>query len=63
MKPVSQRKANTIRFHSYVGFKKQNKRTKKKGDKPKHRFLTIGNKLADTRGKVGGGMGEIGEGD
>ena len=36
---------------------------KKKEDKPKNRLLTIENKLMVTRGEVGGGMGEIGEGD
>jgi len=37
---ISQRKTNTIWFQSYVGLKKQNKRTKKKGINQKTRFLT-----------------------
>ena len=36
---------------------------KSERDKPRNRLLTIENKLMDTRGEVGGGMGEIGEGD
>ena len=35
----------------------------KKGDKPRNRLLTIENKLMVTREEVGGGMGEIGDGD
>ena len=46
-------------FHQYVEFKKQNKDKK---DKWKNRLLTIENKLLVTRGKVDGGMDEIGEG-
>ena len=37
-------------------------KTKKTKDKPKNRLLTLENKLMDTRGQVGGRMGE-GEGD
>ena len=46
-------------------FKKQNILTnlKKKREKPKNRPLTIENKLMVTRGEVGGGMGEISDGD
>ena len=36
---------------------------KRERDKPRNRLLTIENKLMVTRGEVGGGMGEIGDGD
>ena len=34
-----------------------------KRDKPKNGLLTIGNKLMVTRGEVGGGINEVGEGN
>ena len=37
-------------------------RRKKERDKPRKRFLTLENKVMVTRGEVGGGMGEIGDG-
>ena len=36
---------------------------KREGGKPRNRLLTIENKLRVTRGKVGGGMGETGDGN
>ena len=36
---------------------------KKKKDKSRNRLLAIENKLMVTRGEVGGGMGEIDDGD
>ena len=44
-------------------FKRENKERKKKRDKPKNRLLTTEDKLMGTRGKVGGRMSEMGEGD
>jgi len=44
-----------------VKFKKQNKQNKR--DKPKYQHLVVENKLMVTRGEVGRGMGEVGEGD
>ena len=50
-------------FHSYVEFKKQNKWTEKKRDKPKNKLLTI-REQTDGYQKGGGcGIGEIDEGD
>ena len=45
-------------------FKKQNnkQRGKKERDKSRNRLLTIKTKQMVTRGEVGKGMGEIGEG-
>ena len=43
-------KDNTIRFHSYVELKRQNKKRQRK----KTRLLTIENKVVVTRGKRGG---------
>ena len=70
---ISQRKINTIWFHSSVEFKKLSKWTKeKKRDKLKQQqqqqqlqnkqILNYIEKIV-TRGEVGGGMGETGEGD
>ena len=56
---ISQRKTNTIRFHSYVEFKKQNqlaKGKKKERGKPRNRLLTIENKLSSQ--KEGGAWGK-----
>jgi len=55
---ISQRKTNTILFHSYVKFKKENKQRQKQqiNQKPDS---TIENKLMVTRGE----MGKTGEGD
>ena len=45
-------------------FKKQNKqREKKERERQKTRLLTIENKQKVTREEVGGGTGEIGNGD
>ena len=41
----------------------KNKQGKKDQNKTKTRLLNIENKLVVTRREVGGGMGEIGEGD
>ena len=43
--------------------KTNKQREKKKRDKSRNRLLTIENKLMVTRGEVGGGMGETGDGD
>ena len=43
--------------------KGKKKGREREGDKPRNRLLTIDNKLVVTRGKVGGKMGEIGDGD
>ena len=54
---ISQRKTNTIQFHSYVEFKKQNKQAKgKKGrevGKSRNKLLTIESKVMVTRREVG----------
>ena len=42
---------------------KTNEQREKERGKPRNRLLTIENKLMVTRGEVGGGMGEIGDGD
>ena len=60
---VSQRKTNTIWLPSYVAFKKQMSKGKKERDKPRNRLLTIEDKQMISRGEVGRGMDEIGEGD
>ena len=59
MKSVT--KKNTIWFHSYVQFKKQNNhREHKKRGKSRNRLLTKENKPMVTRGEVDGEMGENG---
>ena len=60
---ISQRKTNTVWFHSYVEFKKQSKWTKKKRDKSENKLLNVENKLVVVIEEVDGGMSEIGEGD
>ena len=56
---ISQKKASTIRFHSYVKFKRQRNKGKKT-HKPINRLFTIENKLMVTRSELGKVMGEIG---
>ena len=59
---ISQRKAHMT---SVIPRNEETKaqRGKKVISKPRNRLLTIGNILMVTRGAVGGGMGEIGDGD
>ena len=51
---VSQRRANTIRFHSYVEFKKQNEQREKEREKPRNRLLALEKPLTVSRGEAGG---------
>lgn len=46
---VSQRKTNTVLFHSYIKFKKQNMKNGEKRDKHKKRLLILKNKLMVAR--------------
>ena len=57
---ISQTKTNTVWFHSYLDFKKQNKWTNKKRDK--NPDLDTEDKLVVARREGDGVMGEVDKG-